>query len=157
MKEKEEKMKIIKDDDGKERVILSASDSPNFNKAENQKLCVKVGWPKSWKEEKEHIHIILQWFMYNRNYGCIKFRGKIINLNIDKDRAALLALFIEEGFCGYTERPRYPGARLIEVLDPEYSFIQPDQEHQFWVNALVFFLTELSDKEISEYNQLRSL
>jgi hypothetical protein len=145
-------MKIV-EVDGKEIVVLSQGNNPNFNRPENQWQCVKVGWPKSWKKEKDSIHIILQWFIHVRNYGCINLRGEIINLNIDKDRKELMELFIEEGFCRRITDHRYDGATLIETLDPEYSFILPTEEHQFWVNALVYFLEELNDEEIKEYNR----
>lgn len=146
-------MEIV-DVDGKEIVILRQGNNPNFNKPENQWQCVKVGWPKSWKKDKESIHIILQWFIHVRNYGCVKFRGKIINLNIDKDRAELMALFEEEGFCRRISNPKYDWTTLIETLDPEYNFLLPMDEHQFWINALVYFLEELNDEEIEEYNRV---
>lgn len=144
-------MEIV-DVDGKEIVILRQGNYPKFNKPENQWQCVKVGWPKSWKKEKDSIHIILQWFIHVRYYGCVKFRGEIINLNIDKDRAELMALFEKEGFCRRIPDPKYYWTSLIETLEPEYSFLVPMGEHQFWVNAFDYLLEELDDDEVDEYN-----
>jgi hypothetical protein len=140
----------------KEIVVLNQGKNPNFNRVENQWQAVRVEWPVSWKNLKTSVHIILQWFIYVRNYGCIHFRGKIFNLNIEWERNAVLDILISEGFCVKVRDPKDPdNSRLdcIEVLDPEFAFLGTLVDHQFWVNAMVFFLNQLTEKEIIVYNK----
>ena len=78
--------------------VLNARNCLNFNKVENQKYAQKVNIPFELLNQKEYIQIILQWYIYVRNFGCVFYKEKIYNLNLVKDANELLVLLEDEKF-----------------------------------------------------------
>ena len=127
--------------------VLNAYNCLNFNKVENQKYAQKVNLPYELLIQEEHIRIILQWYMYVRNFGCVHYNNKIFNLNLSSEANELLHVLEEEQFL------RFIDENSVEVIDPHFNYIGVNKITFLWVNLLHKKLPELSEEQIEAYNQ----
>jgi hypothetical protein len=126
----------------------------NFNLPDNQNFCVRLelGFPKV----KQYIyHPIIQYFIFIRNFGCVKYKGRVYNLNKDQESGDMLYLLQEERFLeiisaipNKNEVCRY----IVKVLHPDYSFLETIQVIYLWGSLIDRYLPQLSDVEIIEFN-----
>ena len=116
--------------------VLNAHNCLNFNKTENQKFAQKVNIPYELLIQKEHIRIILQWYIYVRNF----------NLNLSSEAHELLSILKNENFL------RFLDENTVEVIDPEFKYIGIVKIPFLWVNLLHKKLPELTDEQIEIYN-----
>lgn len=143
MGESEDNMSGYEEKDG--IVILSKGNQLNYNLPENQWFAQRVEWPKAWRTCKEPVHIILQWFIYVRNYGVVRYQGKIYNLNLKEEADQVLSILEAERFLVKVEKG-------VRVIDPDYAYLGFQPIHQLWVNLIDLILPQLSEAEIREYN-----
>lgn len=127
--------------------VLNAYNCFNFNKIENQKYAQKVNLPYELLIQEKHIRIILQWYIYVRNFGCVHYNNTIVNLNRSSEANELLRVLEEEQFL------RFIDERTVEVIDPNFNYIGVVQISFLWVNLLHKKLPELSGEQIEAYNQ----
>lgn len=69
----------------------------NFNVAENQDRCIYRDYVKQTKPY-HYANMIIQYFMYRRNYGWTTYKGVLYNLNKAEQAQAFLGLLESEGF-----------------------------------------------------------
>lgn len=69
----------------------------NFNKEENQDRCIFREYPKV-KPPFQYGGVGLAYFIYNRNYGWMCYKGNIYNLNKKEQSDRFIQLLYEEGF-----------------------------------------------------------
>lgn len=84
----------------------------NFNVAENQERCI---YRRYYHQTKPYQcgNMIIQYFMYCRNYGWTRYKGIVYNLNKSEQSDAFLTLLLEEGFL------KQEGNRYT-ILDSDY-------------------------------------
>lgn len=126
--------------------ILSSKGCLNFNKIENQKLAQKVNIPFELLNQKEYIRIILQWYIYVRNNGCVFYRDKIYNLNLSEDANEMLSLLENENFLKIID------TNTVQIIDPDFYYIDVIRIPFLWINLLHKKLIECSDEQINKYN-----
>ncbi len=126
--------------------VLNAHNCLNFNKTENQKFAQKVNIPYELLIQKEHIRIILQWYIYVRNFGCVQYNNKTFNLNLSSEAHELLSILKNENFL------RFLDENTVEVIDPEFKYIGIVKIPFLWINLLHKKLPELTDEQIEIYN-----
>lgn len=127
--------------------ILNATNCLNYNLVENQIFAQKVNIPLSLLQLKERIRLILQWYIYVRNFGCVHYNNTIVNLNRSSEANEFLHVLEEEQFLHFIDE------RTVEVIDPNFNYIGVVQIPFLWVNLLHKKLPELSDEQIEAYNQ----
>lgn len=126
--------------------VLNARNCLNFNKVENQKYAQKVNIPYELLNQKEYIRIILQWYIYVRNFGCVFYKDKIYNLNLSKEANEMLRLLEEEKFLKILD------TNTIQVIDSDFNYLKVIRVPFLWINLLHKKLIECSDEQINEYN-----
>ena len=126
--------------------VLNAHNCLNFNKTENQKFAQKVNIPYELLIHKEHIRIILQWYIFVRNFGCVQYNNKTFNLNLSSEAYELLTILEKENFLCFVDE------NTVEVIDPEFKYIGIVKIPFLWVNLLHKKLPELTEEQIELYN-----
>lgn len=135
-----------KDFNNRKIYVLNARNCLNFNKVENQKYAQKVNIPFELLNQKEYIQIILQWYIYVRNFGCVFYKDRIYNLNLTKDAYEMLKLLEEEKFLKILD------TNTIQVIDPDFNYLKVIRVPFLWINLLHKKLIECSDEQINAYN-----
>ena len=99
----------------------------DFNQEVNQDRCIYRPYSK---EDKPYVyrHVVLQWFMYNRNYGWTRYKGRVYNLNRKAQSEAFLKVLMDERFLRAERFGRYT------ILDPDYPGYQNIDHHQMLYN-----------------------
>lgn len=126
--------------------VLNARNCLNFNKVENQKYAQKVNIPFELLNQKEYIQIILQWYIYVRNFGCVYYKEKIYNLNLIEDANEMLILLENEKFFKIID------TNIVKVIDPDFEYLNVIRVPFLWINLLHKKLIECSDEQINAYN-----
>jgi len=127
--------------------ILNATNCLNYNLVENQIFAQKVNIPLSLLQLKERIRLILQWYIYVRNYGCVIYHDTIYNLNLSYQATTLLRLLESENFLRFKE------SHCVQIIDPDFSYIGIIPIPFLWVNLLHKKLVECTNEQIKTYNQ----
>ena len=126
----------------------------NFNLPENQYFCIRLD-PGFAHTKQYEYHPIIQEFIYIRNFGCVKYKGLIYNLNKDEDSWDILCLLQEEGFLEITSDVPVKNKVYrcsVKIIQPDYSFLGTTQVMYLWGNLINRYLPQLSDDEIIEFN-----
>lgn len=84
----------------------------NFNIVENQERCIYREYDKGPYKPYVYRNMIIQYFIYVRNYGWTRYKGRVYNLNKQDQAEAFMDVLKREGF-------------LIQVGD-NYSVIDSD-------------------------------
>lgn len=126
--------------------VLNAYNCLNFNIVSNQIYAQKINIPYELLIQRERIKIILQWYIYVRNFGCVFYNNKIYNLNLSYEAIALLKVLESEHFLKFLDD------KTVTVIDPMFSYIGTIQISFLWVNLIHKKLTELNDEQIKQYN-----
>jgi hypothetical protein len=126
----------------------------NYNGKDKQWFAQEIKWAKTPIQRQVGMFLILQWFIYNRNFGVVKHKGMVYNLNLDYDACEMLHLLEEEGFLKIVRGNEIKCAQSKEViiLDPNYKQWGQIPFHHLWVNLIDNYLTQLSVEEVTEYN-----
>ena len=95
----------------------------NFNQDVNQDRCIYRSYTKK-KKPYVYRHMVLQWFMYFRNYGWIRYKGRVYNLNRKDQSDAFFKVLMDEGFL-VAER-----FNCYTILDPDYHGFTNIDHHQ---------------------------
>jgi len=138
--------------------VVSQGRSPNYNLPSNQIKAFHTEWEKEYyRERKIAMHFPLQWLIYVRNYGVIRYQGEIFNLNLTEQRNEVYRRLIAEGIIGYEEVERTDGkgsTRELVMLLEELRFINTVPSCFFIINLMIHYFEELTEQEIEEYNRV---
>jgi hypothetical protein len=146
-------MQLMNDND----IELTPTTKINYNDKDKRWYAQRIEWHKNRKLNSEGIFIILQWFMYKRNYGVVKYKGRVYNLNLELDALEMLYLLEREGFLVTFEEHResinWPHSKEVIVLHPKYQFLGKIWVYHLWVNLIDNYFKQLTSEEIIEYNK----
>lgn len=136
---------------------LTPESKINYNEKDKRWYAQRVVWKRTPQQKKEGIFIILQWFMYKRNYGVVKYKGRIYNLNLDLDALEMLYLLEREKFLvtvvEHRDSMNWPHSKEVIILHPKYQQWGKIRVYQLWVNLVDNYFKQLSPDEIDEYNK----
>jgi len=139
------------------KLELTSTSKINYNEKDKRWFAQRIEWHKTPKRKSEGIYIILQWFMYHRNYGVVHYKGRIYNLNLDLDALEMLYLLEREGFLVTVDEHRdslnWPHSKEVIILHPKYQFLGKIRVYHLWVNLIDNYYKQLSKDEIDEYNK----
>lgn len=135
--------------------VVGKGKSPNYNRPANQIKATKTEWNKNYyRKHKIAMNLPIQWFIYVRNYGVIRYKGTIYNLNLIAEKEEVYKRLEEDGIIGYQPESLSDGSisRKPIILLDEYRFINELDGRFFVINLVIHFFEELSEDEIDEYN-----
>ena len=118
----------------------------NFNKVENQHRCV-------YRSHQPMVGVIayrpviLQYFIYNRNYGWVSYHDRIYNLNLQQQADCFLETLIHEGFLERTDTG-------FTVLDEQYEGFINVPRHQLLYYLSFSKASLLSEADCLKHDQL---
>ncbi len=136
--------------------VVGKGKSPNYNRPANQIKATKTEWNKDYyRKHKIAMNLPIQWFIYVRNYGVIRYKETIYNLNLIEEKEEVYKRLEEDGIIGYEPTKLIDGTTVREprMLLEEYRFINEQKGRFFVINMVIHFFEELSEKEIDEYNR----
>lgn len=136
--------------------VVGKGKSPNYNRPANQIKATKTEWDKNYyRKHKIAMNLPIQWFIYVRNYGVIRYKGTIYNLNLLEENIRVYQRLEEDGIIGYESVGLSDGTTLRKpmILLEEYRFINELDGRFFDINMVIHFFEELTEEEIDEYNR----
>lgn len=136
--------------------VVGKGESPNYNRPVNQIKATKTEWNKDYyRKHKIAMNLPIQWFIYVRNYGVIRYKGTIYNLNLNEEKEEVYKRLEEDGIIGYEPIQLIDGTTIREprMLLETYRYINEQKSRFFLINMVIHFFEELSEEEIDEYNR----
>lgn len=139
-------------------IELTPDTKINYNEKDKRWYAQRIEWHKTTEQKREGFYIILQWFMYKRNYGVVKYKGRIYNLNLDLDALEMLYLLEREKFLVTVDEHRdsinWPHSKEVIILHPKFQHLGKIWTHHLWLNLIDNYFKQLTSEEIVEYNEI---
>lgn len=122
---------------------------------------LKIHWDHS---DRSMHYPMIQWFIYNDNYGAVKYKDQFYNLMNPREKNILLIKLILEGIVsvqGRTIHDEFGNESIVpgyfRVLVDDYLFIHCVEERFFWINMVDRLLPQMTLEECEAYNAARKL